>query len=322
MVHLCLLMVLECLVFGIIFAFSGTNPMYIIEIGEIAPVYVGFRRGIVAASLLGLVGMLLLAKKLMALISSFDEFLTLERLATIGRFSAWTAHQIRNPLSVIRAQAQIMHLRFRDESAVRANSLIIRQTDKMNDLLSLMTCLSEPELLHKQRVEMRSLLSELLDSYIDTYPDIRFRLVDDCSASVFGHPALLEEALKNVLANAVESIDGSGDIFVECKLDKDKIRVEILDSGPGIEKEALESAFDVGFTTKTQGTGLGLPIARSIMSAHGGNVNLSRASKPGFGTLASFTLPTYASVIGHTQLDCAASQTTGEVQTQQIADVT
>ncbi len=277
-IQLCTLVLVVCVVFIIIFALTATNPMYVLELGEMQSVPASFRVVLAGTAVIGVVGLVVLAKNLMDFIAASDEFVELERLATLGKFSAWAAHQIRNPLAVIRAQTQILALKGQGESMGRACQLLVLQTDKVGDILSLMMTLSQPILIHREVVSLQDLLSDAIEPYRLTYPRIDFVLNGCQHNTVLGHPGLLEEAFKNLLTNAVENIDGQGAVTVACCRSHAAICITIIDSGPAISDQAVRAAFEIGFTTKTYGTGLGLPIVKTILTAHGGSIRIDRAT--------------------------------------------
>ena len=291
--QLCILVVVECLAFTVLFAFSASSPMYVIELDRIRPIQGSFKIIVGVAAVTGLVGMVVLTKTLLEFMATSDEFVELERLATLGKFSAWTAHQIRNPLAIIRGQAQVLSLKPQVDLVQKACSLIMRQSDKMSDLMSLMMALSQPVLLHKEQVDVHAMLVDVLESYTNTYPQVAFSHKGLVEGVILGHHGLLEEALKNVITNAMESMDGVGTVEVVFSETTGTATVQVCDSGPGISDKALESAFEIGFTTKKYGTGLGLPIVKTIMNVHGGSVSIERArgSHPEHGTVVTLTLP-------------------------------
>ena len=96
----------------------------------------------------------------------------------------------------------------------------------------------------------------------------------------------IEGVLSNILNNAVQALDGQGEIDVEITADSKFVTIQIKDSGPGISDENLSKIFEPMFTTKTTGTGLGLVICKSIVEQHGGEISVS--NKP---TTFTITLP-------------------------------
>jgi signal transduction histidine kinase len=101
----------------------------------------------------------------------------------------------------------------------------------------------------------------------------------------------ISQVFVNLLANAMQAIEGSGDVFVRTRRTEDSVRVEIEDTGRGIEDAMLSRVFDPFFTTKEvgKGTGLGLSIVRSLVNAHGGRIDVS--NRNGRGCVFTLTLP-------------------------------
>lgn len=95
--------------------------------------------------------------------------------------------------------------------------------------------------------------------------------------------------LRNIFTNAIEAIRGQGEIEIKVSKRKDEVRLEIKDTGMGMEKEMLNRIFDPYFSTKDVGTGLGLPIAKKIIEDHGGSIQAS--SEENKGTKILVTLP-------------------------------
>ena len=105
------------------------------------------------------------------------------------------------------------------------------------------------------------------------------------------NPSQLNQVFLNLISNAAQAIAGAGQITVRSALERNHIRVDVIDTGSGIPPEALPHIFDSYFTTKAkgEGTGLGLPIARDIVRSHGGDISI--ASVPGAGTTFTVILP-------------------------------
>jgi signal transduction histidine kinase len=103
----------------------------------------------------------------------------------------------------------------------------------------------------------------------------------------------LSQVFVNLLANAIQSIDGKGDVFVRTRSLDGTVTVEIEDTGRGIDESIASRIFDPFFTTKEvgKGTGLGLSIVRSLVSAHGGRIDASSKNGSGTGSIFTLTLP-------------------------------
>jgi signal transduction histidine kinase len=137
-------------------------------------------------------------------------------------------------------------------------------------------------------------LSELLSNTIDlirrdpvfTAIDVQ---IDGSSGLVEADPAQLQLVLQNVLINAAQAMNGQGRVTVTIAVPDGQCRVSIADAGPGMPPDVREHAFEPFFTTKSRGTGLGLPLAKRIVDAHGGEIQIDTPSTGG--TVVTLLLP-------------------------------
>lgn len=120
--------------------------------------------------------------------------------------------------------------------------------------------------------------------------EVRWTVEIGCEPYVRGSPSDIGGALLNLVKNAIESFEeGGGSVAIRVKTQESDCVIEVEDDGPGMGSAACDRAFDPRFTTKPQGTGLGLPFVRDIAIAHGGSVALDSA--PGRGTRVTVRLP-------------------------------
>jgi len=109
------------------------------------------------------------------------------------------------------------------------------------------------------------------------------------SAALVGDREMLQVVFQNILMNAAQAMAGQGTVNVNITVSDSKVRVDVIDSGPGMPKEVREKAFNAFFTTKHRGTGLGLPIALRVVESHGGSMRIDLP--PSGGTTISIILP-------------------------------
>jgi len=109
------------------------------------------------------------------------------------------------------------------------------------------------------------------------------------SAAITGDREMLQVVFQNILMNAGQAMGGQGSIKVNITTTDDKCRIDVIDRGPGMPAEIREKAFDAFFTTKHRGTGLGLPIARRVIEAHGGTIHIDVPAEGG--TIVTMMLP-------------------------------
>ena len=223
------------------------------------------------------------------------DLIQAEKMASVGQVSAWIAHQIRNSLGRILMNADILrpgrHAATDIHKAHRDLTATIGEMDNMvSDLLDYSKTLS----LHTTRVNLNTALNDLLGTLATGGLNENHRIeraFDPGLPPVQVDIFKLEQALGNVLKNALQAMPQGGTLRVETRHDpvERQVTVSIADSGAGIRREDLPRVFQPFFTTKPGGTGLGLAIAMRIVEAHGGRVGVT--SKEGVGAAFTFALP-------------------------------
>ncbi len=218
-----------------------------------------------------------------------------QRLALAGQMAASVAHQIGTPLNVISGYAQMLRAKQEDGSpdAERLRTIqeqIARVTAIVQSLLDhtrlpalALHPLAPGDLVHGLAELVRpSLVGSGIELAVEVAPGLPAVGVDR---------AQLEQALLNLVTNAVDAMPDGGRLSLAARADGESVELVVADSGDGIPHEDLPRVFDPLYTTKPpgKGTGLGLPILREIVLAHGGTVRLE--SRPGEGTIATVRLP-------------------------------
>ncbi len=208
-----------------------------------------------------------------------NKLIQAERLSAIGEISARLAHDLRNPLTVIKGTVEIIKAKNKKidtefsskqiEMMERAVSRMSNQIDEVLDFVKIQT-------LHATK----NSLFETIGLSI-----IKIKKSADFSINVVGNNVRfvydadkLEVVLDNVITNAVEAINEKGQIDIRVNDNSNEIVIEIEDSGTGVPEELLTKIFEPLFTTKQRGTGLGLASCKRIIEQHGGSINVK--SKP------------------------------------------
>ena len=199
-----------------------------------------------------------------------------DQLAFLGGMAARVAHEIRTPLATIRGllellQADLPEADLRREYIARILVAVDRQDRLVEDLLSL----SNPAPEAWQPIPIRTLLDDVLATLP---PDPRLHRTGDAdgaSPPVWGDPFRLGGVFTNLIQNALEAAPASGTVEVRVEwANQDRVRVSVRNTGSGIPAELRERIFQPFFTTKARGTGLGLTIAREIVDAHRGSLQV------------------------------------------------
>lgn len=226
-----------------------------------------------------------------------EEIARSQRLASLGSLAAGVAHEIRNPLSSIKGFATYFRERYRDvpEDSGTAQ-IMIEEVDRLNRVISQLLELSRPSGLKLENLDMAGIVRRVLALTAGQAQEKGIRIETDLPREplvVRVDPDKMEQALLNVLLNAVQANDENGSIRVEGRGEQDggRIRISITDSGRGIKSEDLPRIFDPYFTTRPSGTGLGLAIAHKIIEAHHGEIRASSPVRDGRGTEIQIFIP-------------------------------
>lgn len=219
-----------------------------------------------------------------------EGLLQAERLATVGQLAGAIAHQLRNPLGVIRNS--IFYLRSkldgREGRVGEHLKLIEEEIRKMDrriaDLLSL-AYHREPR---PRRLELKSAVERVL-ARLELPQGVELAMDFASPLQVEADPGQLEQVFSNVIENGIEALEGEGRLLIRGYEEGDGVVLEFVDDGPGLPEEEEAQVFEPLFTTKAQGTGLGLTICRQIVAAHGGQIDFESAE--GEGSLVRIRFP-------------------------------
>ena len=204
-----------------------------------------------------------------------------ERLAALGQLSAGLAHEIRNPLAVIKGSAEMLSKEAAGAGALTMElaSYISSEVDRVNVLVTRFLDFARPLQLERRPTEITALLERAIADAERQWPQTRIEVTRAFPA---GLPlmevdrTLMERVFANLINNAFEAMApaGGGRLAVGARAEAARVRVWVEDSGPGVPPELREQIFNPFFTTKPAGTGLGLAIVAKIMDQHGGELML------------------------------------------------
>jgi len=212
-----------------------------------------------------------------------------QHLAYLGQMSAVLAHELRNALGSIKGYAQYLEEKVSDHPPwTLAVETIVRESRRIEHLVSELLLYSKPYDPVYGPVPLGPLLAEV----VRNIEQEGYRVSLDMSDEVVleSDEEKLRSVFDNLVRNAGEAMEGKGIIKVSCKRNREGVRVEVLDEGPGLGPEALKMAFMPFFTTKSRGSGLGLAYSKKLVDGLGGRIRLSNRPDRS-GALAAVFLP-------------------------------
>lgn len=214
-----------------------------------------------------------------------------ERLATIGQMAGGVAHELRNPLNVVRTSVYyLLNAQCPTTEKVREHlERIERQVRVADSVISALADFARLPLPIATRFSIDTCLREVLEQNpLPAHVSLAYDCPSDLRAGM-GDARQLQIVFSNLVRNAVEAMSGGGRLSIEVRQGGQELLVRVSDTGTGIADEDLERIMEPLFTTKARGIGLGLAISRSIVEKHAGRLQVT--SKLGQGSTFSVALP-------------------------------
>jgi signal transduction histidine kinase len=228
------------------------------------------------------------------IISIEEQLRRAERLSALGELSAILAHEIRNPLASIRGTAEILM-----EEGISVASrgeflgILVKESDRLNRVVEDFLRMARPEPIDKKGCDINEELANMITFLCAEARTgkVTLQLIPSALPKFSGDGEKLRQAFMNIILNGIQASPAGGRVTVSTLLTEDSSCIEIRfsDDGPGISPATLGDIFEPFFTTKGSGTGLGLPITKTIIEGHGGTVEVE--NEPGHGATFKVTLP-------------------------------
>lgn len=217
-------------------------------------------------------------------------------LAALGRMAAQVAHEVRNPLGGLKLYARVLEQRLTDREdgeGVDVAQRMSRAIDHLAELVTEITAFGRPRELKREPTSLNGLLDECLSLALDRVTAKRIRVVKDLDPAL---PRMsldareLRKVFLNLILNGLDALEPEGSLTVRSRRTSDgAVEVLVADTGCGMSEETQARMFDLFFTTKSSGTGLGMAIARSVVDLHRGRLEVE--SQRGQGTTIRVLLP-------------------------------
>jgi signal transduction histidine kinase len=217
-----------------------------------------------------------------------------------GQFFADITHELRNPLHTIAGSLEMLQLENIDEKQkLHYLQTAIRQTERINrlfrDLVTLQRYDSDEFFIQKKRCDLSRIIEQIYELLLPAAEEKSLDFeIETNPVWIEADPGKIEQVIENLVSNAIK-YTVSGKIKIRTSADREKVTIEIIDTGIGISKEHLDRLFDRFYRTDKArsrdkgGTGLGLSVVKSILNAHGSDIHVE--SKTGSGSRFWFSLP-------------------------------
>jgi signal transduction histidine kinase len=220
----------------------------------------------------------------------------MDKVASLGTMAGGIAHELRNPLNAVAGFADLMKSRIQasnieDPKVIRWADLICLGAAEANAIITSLLTLSTPEGLDRASINTAELFEEALRAAITpgtSHPQVDVHLEVDAFC---GDRIKLRQALRNLIANAVDIAPGTPLLFKAIETEAGEFALEVHDAGPGIPDGLRRRVLDPFFTTRAEGTGLGLALASTIAGLHGGRLQIHPSPSDLGGALVAIHLP-------------------------------
>ncbi len=211
-----------------------------------------------------------LAADLVEVRAELDEA---QRLSDLGKLAAGLAHEIRNPLGAIRGAVELLPVPPDDPEADRLQQVVLREVDRINELVTQMLTLARPQPPQPAPLAVRTLVHEVARLVGEDQRLGRVTLAVDVPADLqaVADAGQLRQVLWNLIKNAAQAAPQAA-VRVRALPREDGVELQVDDAGPGVPEEDRERVFELFFSTRPYGVGVGLATCRQIVAAHGGRI--------------------------------------------------
>ncbi len=233
------------------------------------------------------------AEKTLELEQAHAEILQAEKLATLGHLAAGMAHEIRNPLNAISLFSQILKPVLADDPE-RAGYIdkLLGEVDRIDDILVQLLASSKQPRGATQSVFLQDVIEHILSNLNDQLEAHNIKLICELETGlppITANNVEVEQIFTNLFTNAIYEMRQGGELGVRLARDRDRLQIEVSDTGLGISPENLSKIFDPFYTTKPKGTGFGLSVVLRIVKTYQGHIKAQ--SEIGQGTVFQIEFP-------------------------------
>jgi two-component system sensor histidine kinase HydH len=222
-----------------------------------------------------------------------EELRRSERMAALGKMAAGVAHELRNPLSSIKGLALLLRSRFQGLGNDQETAdILVQEVERLNRSIGELLAYARPQKLLKQPVQPAEIVEKavsLIRMDAEAAGILMTTRVVGEAPELLADPDKLNQVLLNLFLNAIQAMPQGGRLDIEIAGVGTTVEIRVQDSGMGISREDLSRVFDPYFTTKAEGTGLGLAMSLKIVEEHEGTITVT--SEKNGGSLFVVSLP-------------------------------
>lgn len=233
-------------------------------------------------------------EKTEALQAAQNEIVQSEKLAALGYLSAGMAHEIRNPLNSISLFVQLIRQSTADPEQLEYQSKILKEVDRVDSIIRKLLDASR----RTRTITPNVQINQVIDTALEVFaPQIESRKIQverqyrQIPSPIKADPAELEQIFTNLFLNALDVMNPGGRLDIEIQEENGRVIVRVGDNGSGIPADILPDIFEPFFSTKSSGTGMGLPVAQRIAHIYDGSMTVERTSSEG--TVFRLEFPVY-----------------------------
>ena len=250
------------------------------------------------------VGAMLVARNLAFMTQMHSTLNYSRKLAALGRLMAGVAHEVKNPLNAMTIHLELLKNKLQRSSSTgelrppssdvdKHVDIIGKEIQRLDQVLNGFLRFARPDELKLQPTQLAGIVSEVVTTVAPEAERLHVAVKHECPPGlppVNADPAMLRQAVLNLALNACQAMPGGGTLRIVCRAaSRNRVEVDVEDTGVGIAPEHLERIFDLYFTTKEQGSGIGLSMVYRIVQLHDGDVEVQ--STPGRGTRFRLSFP-------------------------------
>lgn len=237
-----------------------------------------------------------------AMMENSEKNVETQKVKAITQLAAGVAHELGNPLNALGIHLQILKRKLKNqddvvlrESVAKFIGIAEQETERLDSIVKNFLNAVRPGRLNLSAIDLRQIVMEGVEFL---RPELEAKNIEivtsfpDVMSVISGDENQLKQVVYNIVKNALQAMGDGGQLKIVCEIDDVFVNLKISDTGSGLTQEQLSHIIEPYFTTKMEGTGLGLLIVDRIVRAHGGE--LAFDSTPGRGTTVTISLPRYA----------------------------